>query len=65
MEQVATRWARKEPGYRVTEVGLDQLWELVSTDRLETSERIALCVALSELETARRKAPTSCGAPVR
>ena len=52
MEQVITRWADGEPGYRVTQGGLDQLWDLVSANRLEDGERISLCLALTELEGA-------------
>jgi hypothetical protein len=65
MEQVATRWARGEPQYSVTKVGLDQLWELVSSDRLDTGERIALCLTLTELEGQRRRKRSDCAAAVR
>ena len=65
MEPVVSRWASKEPRYRVTKVGVDQLWELVASDRLETSEQIALCLALSELESARRAKVADCASVVR
>lgn len=60
MEQVAPRWARGEPSYRVTRIGLEQLWELVGTDRLAMSERTALCLALTELEGSRRARLAHC-----
>ena len=60
MEQVVTRWADAEPGYRVTQGGLDQLWDLVSADRLEEGERISLCLALTELERLRSRRVGSC-----
>ena len=65
MEQVVTRWADGEPGYRVTQGGLDQLWDLVSADRLEEGERISLCLALTELESARSERLGGCGARQR
>lgn len=65
MEQVATRWARGEPDYRVTKGGLDELWELVAADRLEESERVSLCLALSELEATRRRTAPDCRAGQR
>lgn len=58
MEQVISHRADGEPGYRVTRGGLEQLWNLVSADRLEDGERISLCLALSELE--RLRAPGHC-----
>jgi hypothetical protein len=65
VEQVITRWADGEPGYRITQGGLDQLWDLVSADRLEEGERISLCLALSELESTRAERPDGCGARQR
>jgi len=61
LEQVITGRADGEPGYRVTQGGLDQLWDLVSADRLEESERISLCLALSELESSRTRLLAACG----
>jgi hypothetical protein len=49
----------------VTKFGLDQLWGLVSSDRLDTGERIALCLALTELEGARREKHSECAAVIR
>jgi hypothetical protein len=60
LEQVITGRADGEPGYRVTQGGLDQLWDLVSADRLEEAERISLCLALSELERLRGRAVRGC-----
>ena len=60
MKQIITGRADGEPGYRVTKGGLDQLWDLVSADRLEEAERISLCLALSELEGLRRRAVPGC-----
>ena len=54
MEQVVSRWADGEPGYRITKGGLDQLWSLVDGDRLEEAERVSLFLVLSELESTRR-----------
>ena len=65
MEQVITSWADGEPGYRVTQGGLDQLWNLVSADRLEDGERISLCLALSELESTRVEKLGNCGSRKR
>ena len=64
MQQVITRRAG-EPGYRITEGGLEQLWNLVSADRLEEGERISLCLALSELESRRLEKHRGCRARER
>jgi len=60
VERVITCWADGEPGYRVTQGGLDQLWDLVSANRLEDGERISLCLALTELERLRSRRVGSC-----
>jgi hypothetical protein len=65
LEQVTTHRADDEPGYRVTQGGLDQLWDLVGADRLEEGERISLCLALSELESSRLEKLERCGARKR
>jgi hypothetical protein len=62
MEQVVSRWAGGEPGYRITKGGLDQLWSLVDGDRLEEAERISLCLVLSELESTRHDRLGGCAA---
>lgn len=62
MEQVVSRGADGEPGYRITEGGLDQLWSLVDGDRLEEAERVSLCLVLSEVESARHDRLGGCAA---
>ena len=51
MEQVVGRFGDGEPGYRITQGGIAQLWRLVDTDRLEEAERVSLCLVLSEVES--------------
>jgi hypothetical protein len=65
MEQVVTRWGDGEPGYRITEGGLAQLWRLVDTDRLEEAERVSLCLVLSEVESSRRDRSGGCATRAR
>jgi hypothetical protein len=61
LEQVSSRWADWDPGYRVTQGGIDQLWDLVGADRLDEGERVSLCLVLSELERLRGRRVTGCG----
>lgn len=60
MEQVVGRCGDGEPGYRITQGGIAELWRLVGTDRLEEAERVSLCLVLSEVESARRDRLCGC-----